>query len=139
MNKLDEIREALEDVKKCGQLSSICDGKIHYKGIDVKTHKTIEEALKAYEAMQWRSIESAPRDGTNIYGINKNASDIIHTAQIYHFRDNNWCIGTHSFWKEILLDEDGFCPEEYIGWNFPTHWTPLPPTDNISAEFMGEK
>src|SRR5574343_962534 len=66
----------------------------------------------------WRTIDSAPRDGTTIWGFWKNEygdfQGPIHFGYCAYSNSDKWCFGE---------DGDGMNPA-------PTHWMPLPKPPN---------
>ena len=110
----------MTDAEKAAEahINKLQDGHPQYCGMerDIK-----RDFLAGYAAaMQWRGIESAPRDGTAIIML-LDGSDIPHSVR--------WiCNG------EIPgIDEDGW----YMVWDhyhlgsadIPTGWLPLPPSE----------
>lgn len=75
--------------------------------------------------MEWKTIESAPRDGTEIIGYGRWAGEI------------NGCDTEPTraiiSWKGGRTDYEGFDwvvsgTDAYAAWMMPTHWFPLPPS-----------
>lgn len=66
--------------------------------------------------MNWKSIETAPIDGTHILGFYPESNSVIET----------WYEDKDSFWMVIFIDQHGCgsCCDAYE--EKPTHWMPLP-------------
>jgi hypothetical protein len=80
-----------------------------YRG-DLGAKYIAEQAIAAYEAAQWQTIESAPKNGTTILG--------------YEIRDD----GQTKFCYRVVMwdDEEWVDPWEGVGVNV-TRWKPLGP------------
>lgn len=85
--------------------------------------------------MEWKSIETAPRDGTPILvkGITENH---VHVCwwKTKRFRDE---FGDHDeVYPWAFVESDGFVNGAQDGPYGPTHWMPLPfpPTDTQQGE-----
>lgn len=89
--------------------------------------------------MQWKDIESAPKDGTEIIGWRDDCgqflcrytamTNFMSTSEIEHD------IQEHNLDEETLESYDWFCADFIAGFRLegseiPTHWQPLPPPPN---------
>ena len=81
---------------------------------------TLEEALKQQPASSgWRSIESAPKDGTDLWGYLSSGQQVC----IYCNDNGYWCASISPGFKVN-----------------PTHWQPLPqPPQHIACEKQGQQ
>jgi len=73
-----------------------------------------DAAIAAYEAAQWRTIDSAPKDGTPILAYESGEPPCVVVAT---YRVNGG--RTHLVWMS--------CCYEMADLQVPTHWRPLPP------------
>ena len=84
----------------------------------------------------WRTIESAPKDGTKILIFNHNWDFAPVAKWVAHDgvdEDENGI--TFGGWGlDEFVSIPGACEEGFLGWNedkegnvMPTHWAPLPP------------
>lgn len=78
---------------------------------------------------EWRTIDSAPKDGTEILGYGLWAGEINGTDTIPTRCTIQWDGGT--------TDYEGFHwsvtgTDAYAAWMCPTHWMPLPPPPDNS-------
>jgi hypothetical protein len=88
--------------------------------------REIEKDRQLAEARrdQWRPIETAPKDGTEIWAFNGEQQ------RMRFFSSPEWSGWIHS--EELLADVDPL-PER------PTYWMPLPAAPAIDAALEGEK
>lgn len=63
----------------------------------------------------WRTMETAPKDGTPVLGYDGWTMNTIRYVQPYHRVGRGW-------WALV----DGGPYADDVDW-FPTHWMPLPP------------
>ena len=69
--------------------------------------------------MEWQKIESAPRDGTHIFGIDEDINQHgFYNQGVVMFNNGEW----ESLFHYGLGMDIGF---------YPTHWQPLPLTPTI--------
>lgn len=122
--QLEEVRQARDlamhyaaaaPVPLCGDFARIA------QSLDAAM-PMMERALAALEAVEWRPIESAPKDGTSIlitggtYSTNWDAGLEFHGVSIAY-----WCRGFEPHWRgNNLQAHDEWCRHQ------PTHWMPLP-------------
>jgi hypothetical protein len=78
------------------------------------------------EAMTWPDIETAPTDGTPIWGI-------CMRAQTPKPRVTFWHKGG---WQVVAAPEKFVAPGPHKWW--PTHWTPMVPPDAARSTEEGE-
>lgn len=90
----------------------------------------LKRAANALEAQEWRDIESAPKDGTEIciFGFDPDySSDKAHgyDKSAFHPTQSSavWDVD-HMAWR--VCSYDGGC---YGTVNNPTHWKPLTPPE----------
>lgn len=113
------------------ELVGLVEGRIG-QDFDGECHLTADEARQIAacirEMVEWRPIETAPMDGTEV--VAWDGSDNI----ICHWHDS--VAGWVTDWETV----SGYD----VGWNkvSPTHWLPLPPApgaDHISATLKVEQ
>jgi len=79
--------------------------------------KLMNEVFNDLEKEDWQTIESAPKDGTEVL-LN------YHGGQVSgHWHDNGEA-GESAEWGWVTLDDDGPLLDE-VNTAFPTHWKPL--------------
>jgi len=81
-------------------------------------------AQAAIDAMGWRKIESAPKDGTYVL--------IWLRAPFSRVEKARWC----KFWENWQIDDEEFsetAEHHGIGSEVPTHFMPLPPAPKDEA------
>lgn len=113
------VREALRFVAESGKFQCFDDEAWDIVNSALSDHGVQESA--GVEA-GWRSIESAPRDGTGIL-VKLPDSDMPHTAKFWR---GSWTVA----WDHSKLK----------GWDAPTHWMPLPelPSDALLSKTLTE-
>lgn len=79
--------------------------------------------------MEWRSIDSAPKDGTEVLLVVKMRAGIPGCYLVGHWMPGGHCIEDHPpinegwyFWNGCMFDKA----------SKPTHWMPLPKMPNRS-------
>lgn len=85
-------------------------------------HQAQAENKQLRDAMQWRPIDTAPKDGTDVLVMYMHIdTQVVHNAfwigeEFDDPRDIGWWSYEHSEVSRIKLDE----------WMTPTYWMPLP-------------
>lgn len=121
------VREALESAeRKLSAYVGVCKGD---KELTEVVLPMLHSALSDHGVQKsagveagWRSIESAPRDGTGIL-VKLPDSDMPLTAKFWR---GSWTVA----WDH----------SELKGWDAPTHWMPIPelPSDSLLSKTLSE-
>lgn len=75
------------------------------------------------EMVEWRPIETAPRDGSRFLAYGGGLDDQVETCS---WSEGTCCWNLETFTADDRDDEpDGYCR--------PTHWLPLPPAPGAEA------
>jgi len=90
-DKLKEIEDAIEFWRE----GALCQ-------LDVPEAKTILEALTFMKDMQWRDIESAPKDGSRVLGLTNYGWEVV-----------KWCDAEYS--TGDVMDNSGYASLGWIG------------------------
>ena len=90
--------------------------------IDEKLELCAQAALAA--AFEWRRIESAPRDGTEILAISQGKHEITGRAFVP-------AVVWWDIYGEGWTEKEGEAGD--AGWDL-THWLPLPPAPEVKGE-----
>ena len=105
---MNEIDVLLRDMKKYGNAGIDCM-------LSAEDALTIATALEAAREDAWQPIETAPKDGKEIW-----AND---TSGLTSFCVAYWLSGNE--WSGWVYEDDLFLDNNPLGPN-PTHWRPLP-------------
>lgn len=75
--------------------------------------------------MEWRSIETAPKDGTNILIFARDFPAIAWWANVYYFNYDKDEMVEGEEWAQWICDNP-YYNSVLTGDRTPTHWMPLP-------------
>ena len=94
-------------------------------------HITKEAADKLEQATRWNSIESAPKDGTEIFGWREDCGHLLIRWDCAESFLTESEIEAGGWNDDNLFQEDWFCADFVSGSRLdgseaPTHWMPLP-------------
>lgn len=91
---------------------------------DAVRHEIIDEAAACIrEMVEWRPIETAPRDGSRFLAYGGGLDDQVETCS---WSEVTCCWNLETFTADDSDDEpEGYCR--------PTHWLPFPPAPGAEA------
>lgn len=87
---------------------------------------TPEERRSRRGLQRWRTIETAPKDGTAILGYGRHIRSPPDAQRGVMPGDHWWGIMLWDIWHWEVTPTWVFAKDGAIVWSDPTHWMPLP-------------